>query len=99
MSKHTPGPWEAGRLAGPDQWMVSGGPDGNRTSIADVSGEANARLIAAAPDLLRACKYVAEIAVAWDPLTPGDIAEVLAAVAKAEGPQGAAPGPPEKEGA
>jgi hypothetical protein len=46
--------------------------------------EANARLIAAAPELLRACKLVAAMAVAWAPLTPGDIAEVNAAIAKAE---------------
>jgi len=45
--------------------------------------EANARLIAAAPELLRACQMVAEIAVAWQPLTPGDITEVKAAIAKA----------------
>lgn len=45
----------------------------------------DARLIAAAPELLRACKMVAEMAVHWEPLTPGDIAEVKAAIAKAEG--------------
>lgn len=42
-------------------------------------------LIAAAPDLLQACRMVLEMAVAWQPLTPGDIAEVKAAIAKAEG--------------
>jgi hypothetical protein len=39
----------------------------------------------AAPELLRACKLVADIAVCWEAVTPGDIAEVRAAIAKAEG--------------
>lgn len=44
---------------------------------------ATARLIAAAPDLLRACKMIADMAVSWEPLTPGDIAEVRDAITKA----------------
>ncbi len=47
--------------------------------------EDDARLIAAAPELLRACKAIAAMAVAWEALTPGDIAEVRGAIAKAEG--------------
>lgn len=46
---------------------------------------ANARLIAAAPALLEACKMVVAMAVSWQPLTPGDIIEVKAAIDKAEG--------------
>lgn len=68
--KHTKGPWHADvRLSGSENdrgWRV-GGDDG--TFVADVSpiikndrgdaseeGKANASLIAAAPDLLEACK-------------------------------------------
>ena len=47
--------------------------------------DANARLIAAAPDLLEACKMVASFAVSWQPLSVGDIQEVIKAIAKAEG--------------
>lgn len=39
----------------------------------------------AALDMLKALKMVSKMAVAWQPLTPGDIAEVRAAIAKAEG--------------
>jgi hypothetical protein len=65
MSAHTPGPWywdskTEGRdtsLAGP--WLI-GGPESNPIiSGADITcREANARLIAAAPDLLEAAKLV-----------------------------------------
>ncbi len=52
MSKHTPGPWHVGR----DGWILSKNP----VAIAEVyvNEKANARLIAAAPDLLKACKDV-----------------------------------------
>lgn len=43
------------------------------------------RLVAAAPDLLRAAKLVASFAMSWQPLTPGDIKELTNAIAKAEG--------------
>lgn len=46
---------------------------------------ANAHLISAAPDLLAACTMVASFAVAGEPLSVGDIQEVLNAIAKAEG--------------
>lgn len=46
--------------------------------------KADAYLIAAAPDLLAACKMVEAMAVHGEPLSVGDIAEVRAAIAKAE---------------
>lgn len=92
-SQHTPGPW---RLHVNTSTVVCSGPVGpqhiriadcrvyeHRDSLANC--EANARLITAAPDLLSACKFVAETAVSWQPFTPGDIALVKAAIAKAEG--------------
>lgn len=89
MSKHTPGPWTYDEDASE---ILSGSEASGWIWIADVAhsvptGEtqANARLIASAPDLLRACKMVADMAVSWEALTPGDISEVKAAITKAEG--------------
>jgi hypothetical protein len=55
-------------------------------TAADYGDEAraNARLIAAAPDLLAAAKVIASFAVSWEPLTPGDIRQLTDAIAKAE---------------
>lgn len=60
MSAHTPGPWstrgsarERGTVyveAGSPQWLLAS------VSGQGVANEANARLIAAAPDLLEACR-------------------------------------------
>ena len=36
-------------------------------------------------ELLKACELIAGMAVSWEPLTPGDIAEVRAAISKATG--------------
>jgi hypothetical protein len=100
VSGPTPGPWELAPFNGNEcdvLDVVSGYEElpGGRVSanwIAECNLQegpeenlANARLIAAAPDLLQACKMVAGMAVGWEPLTPGDIAEVKAAIAKAEG--------------
>lgn len=60
MSAHTPGPWKAfqrkledcGYLEG--QWHIGNGQIGH--TVANAYEEANARLIAAAPELLRAMK-------------------------------------------
>ena len=92
MNGHTPGPWTI------DEFLEERGFYKIRAEDAvlchahsfsekgtDPEALANARLIAAAPDLLKACKMVAEMAVSWEALTPGDIAEVKAAIAKAEG--------------
>lgn len=54
----------------------------------DKNGVSYMSMNAAAPDLLRACKMIAGMAVSWEPLTPGDIAEVRAAIAKAEAHHG-----------
>jgi hypothetical protein len=77
MSEHTPGPWTVDRLC-------IQAPDGNvaLVNLARAS-DADARLIAAAPDLLEAAKAMTEPA--------GEIAyrerwmALKAAIAKAEG--------------
>lgn len=98
MSGHTPGPWRVEPYQGEDIEAEVCGKWREVATLIDNAAmhdqrpigtafirDANARLIAAAPDLLRACKMVADMAVSWQPLTPGDIAEVKAAIAKAEG--------------
>mgnify|MGYP003649683979 CR=1 FL=1 len=62
--KHTPAPWQLSTIDGEDCLMVGGGDDGSMI-VADIRTddphdvvEANARLIAAAPDLLDALMHV-----------------------------------------
>ncbi len=86
MSGHTPGEW---------RWMDY--PDGRKLLMAPLRAvihcpdapigiePADQLLIAAAPDLLAACKLVASYAVAWQPLSAGDIRVMTDAIAKAEG--------------
>ncbi len=87
--KHTPGPWEVHELAdGPSKTI---GPLG--VFVAQTIGgndTANARLIAAAPDLLAACKETLQCCDAINQddadLLPSDtISQIEAAIAKAEG--------------
>ncbi len=49
MKQHTPGPWYA------KEGMIASEADPSGQTIATCNDEANARLIAAAPDLLHAC--------------------------------------------
>ena len=94
MSKHTPGPWTmsrpmgTGHLEGREPWFwvsadrtlhlqVAACPDGYVAG----ENEANARLIAAAPDLLEALTDL----LGWQTLAPDDVvAAARAAIAKAE---------------
>ena len=78
--KHTPGPWEAcGKAvhAETGREIVFGGH--NTRSGSDEEQRANARLIAAAPELLEALK-VAVSQASWTGIT-----QAHAAIAKAEG--------------
>lgn len=94
-AQHTPGPWKDG----PPAWFRGrmdetqgkrpiNSDDPKAGVIANVYGEANARLIAAAPDLLAA----AERALNFIENTEGEMSETLpsgdllrAAIAKAKG--------------
>ena len=100
---HTPGPWTFGEGRDNRHYEVDqmGTGGGAWSSICEVAAntlgsrevtaaeaEANARLIAAAPDLLAACKRVL-LAEEWsytgDRLSSSERAEILrAAIAKAE---------------
>ena len=59
MSKHTEGPWTVG-CSMDERTSLTRGEDGVFPLPEDDEIEANARLIAAAPDLLHALKWAAE---------------------------------------
>lgn len=87
VAQHTPGPWRSGAWAAyTDHAVVV--IDQHDEQVATTTDllkpweecEANARLIAAAPDMLAMLKRIYE----WDHLTPFG-AELQALIAKAEG--------------
>lgn len=89
MNGPTPGPWHVCET----DWRIVEGSDG--LVVADVraplfgTGREDARLIAAAPDLLEACKRVVALTAAHPLLAAEmDIPLVQAAIAKAEGRDG-----------
>jgi len=95
MTAHTPGPWKRDE----NFWLV--GPNNHYVVRVGASSPADARLIAAAPDLLAALRVVAgipienfgkgdrpaDILMAWDghELKVSDVLAARAAIAKAEG--------------
>jgi hypothetical protein len=99
----TPGPWKAAPFSSIVGWPISAQPDPKRNTviIAGVHGffgedyraevEANARLIAAAPELLAACRVaecaVEELCIGQDPANQCwvTLAEIRAAITKATG--------------
>ena len=90
MSKHTPGPWQVGHF---DSNMICDSDGANRgcAPIARVEGtaaerRANARLIAAAPELLEALRGLLDPATNEDGEWYRQAREAArAAIAKAEG--------------
>lgn len=94
MSKHTPGPWRAeiscDETGAPQKcWWISAKGD---VDIGETSGEkrsdeeaANALLIAAAPDLLKACKEFVRKCECGEARSRRSYAEMKAALAKAKG--------------
>lgn len=102
--KHTEGPWKVGPMGqyifGPDTEMVADmeNPDGSVCRMRGVGGElpieANARLIAAAPELLEALESIADEIencicevdlVTTDTLLGGFRDQARKAIAKAKG--------------
>lgn len=84
MQTHTPAPWTA--TAYPDQYRVDG-PDGTsvliiRTGL--IPTREDARLIAAAPDLLAVLKQMVWLQ-AGDQIGTSDVMAIRAAIAKATG--------------
>lgn len=95
MSQHTPGPWGAYQLKGhegSDFWWISAGnrngwKGASYMQVSGQIGEANARLIAAAPELLEALEQAADYLAEF--FEEGREHRVIkladAAIAKAEG--------------
>lgn len=90
MSTHTPGPWVVSHDKKYDQQRISA----NDAPIAVTKDEANARLIAAAPDLLDVARNVGGIDDGWLKGAHPELLrkailqirdEARAAIAKAEG--------------
>lgn len=88
MAQHTPGPWEAkGEDHSERGWCVI---DATGMLVARRLTEANARLIAAAPDMLEALKaaeewMTREVAETRRMTLPPALGIARAAIAKAEG--------------
>lgn len=103
-AEHTPGPWTLGRTVSGKQWVY--GPDGTRVGKAasgrrESERDANAHLIAAAPELLEALRTAKRVLFeAWSAsqaattqglppsafvLDRGAWDAIEAAIAKAEG--------------
>ena len=88
----TPGPWKVEEpFVSIGRWDIKNN-EGNEVTKIWAKGsnraEANARLIAAAPDLYEACKTALTVTGGsknWDGLTHGFLVEIEKAVAKAEG--------------
>lgn len=86
MSEHTPGPWESSGYDGHGGITINS--DARQIGYASMcrEQEANARLIAAAPDLLEALKAFVED---WSELSGkvrgSTLDKIDAAIAKAEG--------------
>lgn len=96
MSKHTPGPWEikeADTSIGAEWYRILGHGERGMVDVAETPyrHEGNARLIAAAPDLLAAAKTLLDVLANEREDLPssdavGDARDALrAAIAKAEG--------------
>ena len=83
MSEHTPGPWQVREHA---PWIIDG-PDGIVIGLASQQNQENnhkadAQLMAAAPDMLRALDFMLE---RWGHFSYGEIKGAADAVAKARG--------------
>jgi hypothetical protein len=55
---HTPGPWDITPFGNPPFFDVNG--EGDEDHVGVITRESDARLIAAAPDLLQSCKALLE---------------------------------------
>ncbi len=84
---HTPGPWYFMTDSTAEYFAVYAKPQGGTKVICPVkmADEANARLIAAAPDLLAACKAALDwVGLDGDHISEPTRSTLLAAIAKAE---------------
>jgi hypothetical protein len=101
-TKHTPGPWEAVEARVYQKFTVCGQPSSRLVCSCSTHSDytpwseqnANARLIASAPELLAACSAVAEdcrlvcnleTGEKYYPITPDEMGAIRRAIAKAGG--------------
>lgn len=94
MAMHTPGPWKISHDSAGNH-TVSHTSGGSMSIVADLklwalceehgSIAANARLIAAAPELLESCEYIASIAPDCGRTAEGDGEELLTITITARG--------------
>ena len=100
MAQHTPGPWVLEDPLGPEllsivvgdqpyDWLhvaqVSVTGNHNEGDLPKAQAKANARLIAAAPDLLEALREATDIIADQCKSRTGTVDRFLSAIAKAEG--------------
>jgi phage tail protein X len=86
QTTHTPGPWTYQASAGDHDWLVySENSDARDIAIVRRFHEANAALIAAAPDLLAALQAIMGDPDAVDHILHLDAVAADAAIAKATG--------------
>ena len=86
-TKYTKGPWEFAEFPKAKDWDVASDTTPVCSGYLNDEGKANARLIAAAPELLEALEMVAQHAPASGPLWHGSepMTKARAAIAKAKG--------------
>ena len=84
MSKHTPGPWKVEHNTAWNRDVDIRGCDGRQIAFACSLNEADAKLIAAAPDLLEACKFIMD-RIENVAITSKMQIKLRAAIRKAEG--------------
>ena len=91
QATHTPGPWEISKNEAGELDICEAGAGNMLADLAKCkNAEANARLIAAAPDLLEALREMAEHWPPQKPESPAFMAYInaMSAIAKAEGRAG-----------
>lgn len=86
---HTPGPWKV-EIDSDGSVLIMCSDGAHRYYIGDMEDtctecHANARLIAAAPDLLEACRAFIEADMQWTDVANAVLEQMEAAIAKAEG--------------
>jgi hypothetical protein len=83
-SAHTPGPWTPELDYSGTHWFVEHQMGGERyTLVDDISDEADARLIAAAPELLEACRFALDQIMRQQPEWAKTHDVLIAAIGKA----------------
>ena len=90
MKTHTPGPWKIEMRTRSGEFVrtthITGTDGSHLANVGPCSIDANARLIAAAPDLLAALEDIVYLADTSDFYLPRNwLADARAAIAKAEG--------------